>query len=57
MEKFMVLVCVEGKLQAYFFMYANSAKGFNAFMSVKYSCKLYVYNPDIDLWESAADQF
>ena len=57
MEKFMVLVCVEGKLQAHFFMYADCAKRFNNFMSVSYSSKLYVYVPDTDSWESAADQF
>ena len=57
MEKFMVLVCVEGKLQSHFFMYADCAKRFNAFMSVSYSSKLYVYIPDTDSWEAAADQF
>lgn len=57
MEKFMVLVAVEGKLQAHFFMYADCAKRFNAFMSVQYSSKLYVYIPDTDSWEAAADQF
>lgn len=57
MEKFMVLVCAEGKLQAHFFMYADCAKRFNSFMSVSYSSKLYVYNPDTDSWESVADQF
>ena len=57
MEKFMVLVAVEGKLQAHFFMYADCAKRFNAFMSVSYSSKLYVYSSDTDSWESVADQF
>ena len=57
MEKFMVLVAVEGKLQAHFFMYADCAKRFNAVMSVEYSSKLYVYSADSDSWESVGDQF
>ena len=57
MEKFMVLVCMEGSLKSYFFMYAENAKKFNRTMSQMYSTKLYVYIADTDSWESAADQF
>ena len=57
MEKFMVVVCSEGRLQAHFFLYQDLAKQFNRTISQMYSTKLYVYNPDTDSWESAADQF
>lgn len=57
MEKFMVVVCSEGRLQAHFFLYPDLAKQFNRTMSQMYSAKLYVYNPDTDSWESVADQF
>ena len=57
MEKFMVIVCMEGSLKSYFFMYPDNAKQFNRTMHQMYSTKLYVYNPDTDSWESAADQF
>ena len=57
MEKFMVVVCSEGRLQAHFFLYPDLAKQFNRVMSQIYSTKLYVYNPYTDSWESAADQF
>ena len=57
MEKFMVVVCMEGCLKAYFFRYSENAKKFNLHMSRLYSTKLYVYIPDTDSWESSADQF
>ena len=57
MEKFMVVVCMEGSLKAYFFRYPENAKKFNLHMSRLYSTKLYVYIPDTDSWESSADQF
>lgn len=57
MEKFMVVVCMEGSLKSYFFMYPENAKQFNRTMHQMYSTKLYVYNPDTDFWESVADQF
>ena len=57
MEKFMVLVCMEGSLKSYFFMYPDNAKQFNRTMAQMYSTKLYVYVPDMDSWEAAADQF
>lgn len=57
MEKFMVVVCSEGRLQAHFFLYPDLAKQFNRVMAQIYSTKLYVYNPHTDSWESAADQF
>ena len=57
MEKFMVVVCSEGRLQAHFFLYPDLAKQFNRTMSQMYSTKLYVYIPDTDSWEAAADQF
>jgi len=57
MEKFMVVVCSEGRLQAHFFLYPDLAKQFNRTMAQMYSTKLYVYIPDTDSWEAAADQF
>lgn len=57
MEKYMVVVCSEGRLQAHFFLYPDLAKQFNRVMAQIYSTKLYVYIPDTDSWESAADQF
>ena len=57
MEKFMVIVCSEGRLQAHFFLYPDLAKQFYRTMSQVYSTKLYVYIADTDSWESIADQF
>ena len=57
MEKFMVVVCMEGSLKSYFFRYPENAKQFNKTMHLMYSTKLYVYNADTDSWEFAADQF
>lgn len=57
MEKFMVVVCSEGRLQAHFFLYPDLAKQFNRTMAQMYSTKLYVYIQDTDSWEAAADQF
>ena len=57
MEQFMVTVCIEGNIKAYCFKYADNAKEFNRTMNRTYFSKLYVYNPDTDSWESAADQF
>ena len=57
MEKFMVIVCMEGSLKAYFFRYPENAKQFNRTMSQMYSTKLYVYIVDSDSWESTEDQF
>ena len=57
MEKFMVIVCMEGSLKAYFFRYPENAKQFNRTMSQMYSTKLYVYIADSDSWEYTEDQF
>ena len=57
MEQFMVTVCIEGRIKAYCFKYADNAKEFNKTMNRTYFSKLYVYIPETDSWESAADQF
>lgn len=52
MEKYMVIIVIEGKLNAHFFQYRENAEVFlHDWLQIR-SGKLYEYNPETDSWEN-----
>lgn len=52
MEKYMVIIVIEGKLSAHFFQHWETAESFLCDWSQIRSGKLYEYNPENDSWEN-----
>ena len=52
MEKYMVIIVIEGKLNAHFFQHREIAESFlHDWLQIR-SGKLYEYNPETDSWEN-----
>ena len=51
MEKYMVVIVLEGKAHAHFFQHREIAESFLNDWNLIRSGQLYEYNPDTDSWE------